>query len=81
MKKQPNIKIEDMFKAVRSDVVKMTNGQQIPWESTSLNADFYFSTMTQDEINELVYQEIRNCYHVEFLYNSISNSMLYINSS
>ncbi len=64
---RPNIKIEDMFKAVRNDVVQMTNGEQVPWENTSLNKDFYFNTMNQDEINEQIYQCIRNNYTAETL--------------
>ena len=63
----PNIKIEDMFKLVRKDVVKDTGGQQIPWENTSLNTDFCFNTMTQDEVNEKIYQSVRNCYCAETL--------------
>lgn len=59
---RPNIKIEDMFKEVRNDVIEMTQGEQIPWENTSLNNDFYFNTMTDDEINEQIYQCIRNNY-------------------
>ena len=39
---QPNIKIEDMFKEVRKDVIALTKGAQIPWENTSLKNDFYF---------------------------------------
>lgn len=39
---QPGIKIEDIFKRVRSDVRRVTNGAQIPWESSSLEVDFYF---------------------------------------
>ncbi len=35
-------KIEDVFKRVRLNVRKASNGQQIPWESTSLEDDFYF---------------------------------------
>lgn len=64
---RPNIKIEDMFKAVRNDVIAITNGEQIPWENTSLSNDFYFNTMTQDEICEQVYQCIRNNYSAETL--------------
>lgn len=63
----PNIKIEDMFKLVRKDVVKDTGGQQVPWENTSQNADFCFNTMTQDEINESIYQGVRNNYCAEML--------------
>jgi len=38
----PEAKIEDIFKRVRLHVRRRTNGQQIPWESTSLEEDFYF---------------------------------------
>ena len=40
--KTPNIAIESVFKKVRQDVIKSSNGQQTPWESTSLTGDFYF---------------------------------------
>jgi len=39
---QPGLKVEDVFKRVRVDVRRVTNGTQIPWESTSLEGDFYF---------------------------------------
>ena len=35
-------KIEDVFKRVRLGVRRQSNGLQIPWESTSLEEDFYF---------------------------------------
>ena len=35
-------KIEDVFKRVRLAVRRATNGRQVPWESTSLEEDFYF---------------------------------------
>jgi hypothetical protein len=35
-------KIEDLFKRVRYQVRKHSHGQQLPWESTSLEDDFYF---------------------------------------
>ena len=38
----PDAKIEDVFKRVRLDVRKRSNGAQIPWESTSLEEDFWF---------------------------------------
>lgn len=40
--KVPETKIEDVFKRVRLRVRRRTRGQQIPWESTSLEDDFYF---------------------------------------
>jgi hypothetical protein len=39
----PGIKIEDLFKRVRSAVLAKTAGKQLTWESTSLVGDFYFS--------------------------------------
>jgi len=38
----PSAPIEDVFKRVRLQVRKKTLGRQIPWESTSLEEDFYF---------------------------------------
>ncbi len=35
-------KIEDVFKRVRLSVRRKSNGAQIPWESTSLEEDFWF---------------------------------------
>ena len=35
-------KIEDVFKRVRLQVRQKSQGRQIPWESTSLEEDFYF---------------------------------------
>lgn len=40
--KTPNANIESVFKKVRQDVIKASNGKQTPWESTSLTGDFYF---------------------------------------
>jgi hypothetical protein len=41
--KVPEAKIEDVFKRVRLTVRRRSNGAQIPWESTSLEEDFWFS--------------------------------------
>jgi uncharacterized caspase-like protein len=38
----PGIKVEEVFKAVRVNVVKATASQQVPWESSSLTGDYYF---------------------------------------
>jgi hypothetical protein len=42
--KKPTAKIEDVFKRVRLNVRQQSQGRQIPWESTSLEEDFYFNT-------------------------------------
>lgn len=39
----PGLKIEDVFKQVRSAVRELTEGKQTPWESSSLEGDFYFT--------------------------------------
>ncbi len=38
----PGEKLEDVFKSVRRQVRLATGEQQIPWESTSVELDFYF---------------------------------------
>jgi hypothetical protein len=42
--KKPQAKIEDVFKRVRLNVRQKSEGRQIPWESTSLEDDFFFNT-------------------------------------
>ena len=42
--KRPTAKIEDVFKRVRLNVRRQSQGRQIPWESTSLEDDFYFNS-------------------------------------
>jgi formylglycine-generating enzyme required for sulfatase activity len=36
------LRVEDVFKQVRSAVRETTQGRQVPWESSSLEGDFYF---------------------------------------
>ena len=43
----PEAKIEDVFKRVRLGVRLASRGRQIPWESTSLEEDFYFNPPEQ----------------------------------
>ena len=40
---QPDVAIEDVFKRVRVGVMQATQGEQIPWESSSLTGDFFFA--------------------------------------
>jgi uncharacterized caspase-like protein len=40
--RQPGIKAEEVFKQVRSNVRRDSQGKQITWESTSMEGDFYF---------------------------------------
>ena len=40
---KPAARIEDVFKRVRFQVRQKSQGRQVPWESTSLEDDFYFN--------------------------------------
>ena len=52
--------IEEVFKEVRKDLGKKTGGQQVPWELSSLEGQFYFSpgklvksdTAAKDELDD-----------------------------
>lgn len=39
----PGLKVEDVFKRTRVGVRQASDGRQIPWESTSLEGDFFFA--------------------------------------
>src|SRR5829696_8172694 len=41
--KEPGLQIEQVFKSVRVKVNKTTDGRQVPWESSSLTANFAFA--------------------------------------
>ena len=46
--KTPFVSIESMFKEVRKELIEVTNGQQVPWEHTSLVKDYFFNRKTLD---------------------------------
>ena len=59
--RKPTTKIEDVFKRVRLHVRRASEGRQIPWESTSLEDDFYFNdgqkfTIKTEELDRLARQ-------------------------
>lgn len=39
----PGVKLEDVFKQVRAGVTRDSKKEQVPWETSSLTGDFYFS--------------------------------------
>ena len=61
--KTPEAKIEDVFKRVRLNVRRKSGGQQIPWESTSLEEDFYF--LPPQQIKKLSEQELEKQFNEE----------------
>jgi hypothetical protein len=61
--RREGLKIEDVFKSVRSEVLKRSNNLQTPWESSSLVGDFYFirpetgiteTTVTETKVEEYI---------------------------
>lgn len=40
---KPGVSLEETFRNVRGSVMAATNGEQVPWDSSSLTAPFYFS--------------------------------------
>lgn len=40
--RQPDVKLEEVFKRVRTNVLRDSQRRQVPWEATSLVGDFYF---------------------------------------
>lgn len=64
----PGLKIEDVFKRVRSDLVNATKGGQVPWESTSLTRDFRFVPGDQEADQEAeLWKQVRSSDNVEDL--------------
>ncbi len=61
--KVPEAKIEDVFKRVRLSVRRGSKGLQIPWESTSLEEDFWF--VPPKALKKLVEAEIEREFQVE----------------
>lgn len=47
----PGIKVEDVFKRVRANVVEKSGDAQTPWESSSLTGDFYFIFQDSATVN------------------------------
>lgn len=46
----PGLRVEDVFKRVRVGVTEESQGQQVPWENTSLVGDFYFVPPSADAL-------------------------------
>jgi len=50
--REPGLKVEDVFKRVRSAVRQESAGKQTSWENTSLEVDFYFKALDARVIAE-----------------------------
>jgi uncharacterized caspase-like protein len=69
----PAAKVEDIFKRVRLNVRLQSKGRQIPWESTSLEQDFYFQP--PKDVKNLSLTESEQQFQEEFaLWESIQAS-------
>ena len=62
----PGAKIEDVFKRVRLNVRRQSRGQQVPWESTSLEQDFYF--IPPKDIRKLSLEEAESRFSEELAF-------------
>jgi carboxyl-terminal processing protease len=47
---QPGVGIEEAFRDVRANVMSATGGKQIPWDSSSLTAPFYFKGQAASQV-------------------------------
>ncbi len=45
--KTPGLRLEDVFKRVLSSVKRLSNDRQVPWTSSSVEGDFYFSSVPE----------------------------------
>jgi uncharacterized caspase-like protein len=68
--KKPVSKIEDVFKRTRLNVRTASSGKQIPWESTSLEEDFYFQTLktpvpNPEQVEALFKQQLERWISIE----------------
>lgn len=71
--KVPETRVEDVFKRVRLAVRRRSNGLQIPWESTSLEEDFWF--IPPKELKKLAEQEVEREFKQELaLWERIQNA-------
>lgn len=59
--KVEDLKIEEVFKNVRANVLAKSGGKQVPWESSSLIGDFYF--MRGSESSQLTARTEQNDSH------------------
>ncbi len=57
---KPGQLIEQMFKQVRVEVLQKTDGQQTPWDSSSLTGDFRFAQATVLSADELEARQLWN---------------------
>jgi uncharacterized caspase-like protein len=54
----PGLKVEDVFKQVRINVLKASDNQQIPWESSSLTGEFYFKPDIKPQLTDINAQQL-----------------------
>jgi len=78
--KTPGMKIEEVFKKVREKVMSETENKQVPWESSSLVGEFYFTPGTpvnnqNSAVNQNSYtpatpinEKTRNSYEPEMVF-------------
>lgn len=56
----PGLPIEQVFKKVRVEVIAKTNGQQTPWDTSSLTSNFIFEAAAKLSADELAARNLWN---------------------
>ena len=56
----PGLAIEQVFKNVRVEVLKQTNGLQTPWDTSSLTGDFFFVAKAKATAEEVAEKQLWN---------------------
>lgn len=83
--RRKGLKIEDVFKNVRSEVLEKSNDMQTPWESSSLVGDFYFvrpdAEITETRLEELRPQTLETGEQMEWKRSSDNTYFLYRNAA
>ncbi|MGI9507916.1 MAG: caspase family protein [Geminicoccaceae bacterium] len=46
----PGLEVRQLFSRVRDDVYRSTDGDQVPWDNSSLRSDFYFNPAIQPAV-------------------------------
>ncbi len=75
----PGRTIEQVFKAVRNNVINETNNKQVPWESTSLRGDFYFRAPATQTVDSCSVQCSPNTKSLEDVMQLSQNHLMHYN--
>ncbi len=61
----PGLKVEDVFKRVRNEVRAKTRGEQVPWEYSAIEGDFYFAGLAASPAPPPAKENVEPATHTE----------------